>query len=88
MPIFGGEGGTGTSRDIEALVGLFAATGMSNRILITATSGTAAARITGITIHSACGFSKDPTGGGNAGKDIDGVRLPKQADRLSTASHE
>ncbi len=78
----GGEGGTGKSRVIEALVGLFAARGASNRILITATSGTAAARISGITIHSACGFSKDTTGGGNAGMDLDGVRLPKQAERF------
>ncbi len=75
----GGEGGTGKSRVIEALVGLFAARGMSNRILITATSGAAAARISGITIHSACGFSKEARGGG---KDIDGVRLPKQAGRF------
>ncbi|KAM5359221.1 hypothetical protein ACJZ2D_014648 [Fusarium nematophilum] len=33
--------------------------GMSHRLLLTATSGTAAASIDGITIHSACGFSKD-----------------------------
>ncbi|KAJ6436263.1 ATP-dependent DNA helicase PIF1 [Purpureocillium lavendulum] len=78
----GGEGGTGKSRVIEALVGLFAARGTSKRILITATSGTAAARISGITIHSACGFSIDTTGGANAAKDIDGVRLPKQAERF------
>ncbi|XP_044717273.1 ATP-dependent DNA helicase PIF1 [Hirsutella rhossiliensis] len=39
----GGEGGTGKSRVIEALVGLFAAKDLSHRLLITATSGTAAA---------------------------------------------
>ncbi|KAM4064155.1 PIF1-like helicase [Hirsutella rhossiliensis] len=42
----GGEGGTGKSRVIEALVGLFAAKGISSRLLVTATSGTAAARST------------------------------------------
>ncbi|KAL9561046.1 hypothetical protein ACKAV7_014787 [Fusarium commune] len=55
----GGEGGTGKSRVIKALVELFASKGISNRLLVTATSGTAAARINGITIHSACNFSKD-----------------------------
>ncbi|KJZ68321.1 hypothetical protein HIM_12288 [Hirsutella minnesotensis 3608] len=79
----GGEGGTGKSRVIEALVGLFAARGISNRLLITATSGTAAARINGITIHSACGFTKDQGSlGANASRDVDGVRLPKQGDRF------
>lgn len=79
----GGEGGAGKSRVIEALVGLFAARGISNRLLITATSGAAAARISGITIHSACGFSKDQgSWGGNASRDIDGVRLPKQGERF------
>ncbi|KAG7418719.1 ATP-dependent DNA helicase PIF1 [Fusarium oxysporum f. sp. raphani] len=78
----GGEGGTGKSRVIEALVELFASKGISNRLLITATSGTAAARINGITIHSACGFSKDQAAGANLAKDLDGVRLPKQAERF------
>jgi hypothetical protein len=55
----GGEGGTGKSRVIEAVAELFASRGMSHRLLLTATSGTAAASIDGITIHSACGFSKD-----------------------------
>ncbi|KAM4064214.1 PIF1 protein [Hirsutella rhossiliensis] len=50
--------------------------------MITATSGTAAARINGITIHSACGFSKDLAAAANAAKDLDGVRLPKQAERF------
>ncbi|RKK73233.1 hypothetical protein BFJ71_g17436, partial [Fusarium oxysporum] len=78
----GGEGGTGKSRVIKALVELFASKGISNRLLITATSGTAAARINGITIHSACGFSKDQAVGANLAKDLDGVRLPKQAGRF------
>jgi hypothetical protein len=78
----GGEGGTGKSRVIEALVELFAKKGLSNRLLITATSGTAAARIDGITIHSACGFSKDQGTGADTTTDLDGVRLPKQAERF------
>ncbi|KAM4061915.1 hypothetical protein HRG_013435 [Hirsutella rhossiliensis] len=51
--------GTGKSRIIGALVELFSGKSLSNRLLITATSGTAAAQINGITIHSACGFTKD-----------------------------
>jgi hypothetical protein len=55
----GGEGGTGKSRVIAAIAELFVRTGQSHRLLLTATSGTAAANINGITIHSACRFSKD-----------------------------
>src|ERR1051326_1883177 len=55
----GGEGGCGKSRIIEPVVRLFANKGLSHRLLVTATSGTAAAGINGITIHSACNFSKD-----------------------------
>jgi len=55
----GGEGGTGKSRVIEALVELFASKGMRHRLLVTATSGAAAARIYGITIHAACNVSVD-----------------------------
>ncbi|KJZ67923.1 hypothetical protein HIM_12688 [Hirsutella minnesotensis 3608] len=78
----GGEGGTGKSRVIEALVELFASKDQSNRLLITATSGTAAARINGVTIHSACGFSKDLTAVTNTAKDVDVVRLPQQTARF------
>ncbi|KAM4067473.1 PIF1-like helicase [Hirsutella rhossiliensis] len=79
----GGEGGTGKSRIIGALVELFSRKSLSNRLLITATSGTAAAQINGITIHSACGFTKDQgAGGANMARDLDGVRLPKQAERF------
>lgn len=56
-----GEGGTGKSRVIGAVAELFASRGVSHRLLLTATSGTAAASIDRITIHSACGFSKDTT---------------------------
>ncbi|XP_044716538.1 PIF1-like helicase domain-containing protein [Hirsutella rhossiliensis] len=53
----GGEGGTGKSRVIEALVELLARRDLSSRVLVTATSGMAAARINGITLHSACGLT-------------------------------
>lgn len=80
----GGEGGTGKSRIVEALVASFGEKGISNRLLVTATLETAAARIDGITTHSACGFTKDQGPGANASiaKDVNGVRLPKQADRF------
>ncbi|KAL8284658.1 hypothetical protein RB597_008496 [Gaeumannomyces tritici] len=65
----GGEGGTGKSRVIAAVAELFARTAQSRRLLVTATSGTAAANIDGITIHSACKFSKDTfTRAGRAGE--------------------
>ncbi|KAM4062369.1 AAA domain-containing protein [Hirsutella rhossiliensis] len=53
----GGEGGAGKSRIIEALAELLARRDLSSRVLVTATSGTAAARINGITLHSACGLT-------------------------------
>jgi hypothetical protein len=69
----GGEGGTGKSRIIEAIIELFARKGASHRVLVTATSGTAAANINGITIHSACNFSKDTSRVGySTSKNIDG----------------
>ncbi len=77
----GGEGGTGKSRVIEALVELFAAKGVSNRLLVTAPSGTAAACINGITIHSACGFSNDHESRTHVTRDIDGAKLSKPAER-------
>jgi len=55
----GGEGGTGKSRIIDAITELFIRKGIPHRLLVTATSGTAAAKINGVTIHSACHFSKD-----------------------------
>lgn len=55
---------------------LFTRMGQSQRLLVTATSGMAAANINGVTIHSACRFSKDtiPRGGWHA--DVDGFALP------------
>jgi hypothetical protein len=76
----GGKGDTGKSRFIEALTELFVNKGMSHRLLVTATSGTAAARIGGIAIHSACNFSRDTSRMG-IHKDIDGIRLSSSADR-------
>ena len=55
----GGEGGTGKSRIIEAVVELFISKGVSHRLLVMATSGTAATKINGVTIHSACNLSKN-----------------------------
>jgi hypothetical protein len=67
----GGEGGTGKSRIIKAVIELFASKRISHRLLVTATSGAAAARINGVTIHSACNFSKDISRVGSH-KDVDG----------------
>ncbi|KAM4065584.1 PIF1-like helicase [Hirsutella rhossiliensis] len=79
----GGEGGTGKSRVIEALVELLARRDLSSRLLVTATSGTAAARINGITLHSACGLTVGQGGrAGGATRDIDGVRLAGQGERF------
>jgi hypothetical protein len=44
--------------------------------LVTATSGTAAANINGITIHSACKFSKDTIPRGGRYADVDGLAVP------------
>ena len=76
----GGEGGTGKSRIIEAIAALFAGKGMSSRLLITATSGTAAARVDGITIHSACGFSKDSSSRRPRNTAVDGLRPSEASD--------
>jgi hypothetical protein len=59
----GGEGGTGKSRVIEALAELFVSKDISHRLLMTATSGAAAARINGVTIHSACGMQPNASDG-------------------------
>ncbi|KAM4067675.1 PIF1-like helicase [Hirsutella rhossiliensis] len=74
-----GEGGTGKSQIIEALVELFSRRSLSNRLLITATSGTAAARINSSTIHSTCRVSKDQGAAANTARDLD--EDCKQADR-------
>lgn len=78
----GGEGGTGKSRVIQALVALFERKGCANRVIVTATSGTAAARIHGITIHSACSVTIDPKSGVTTARDIDGVRVGGSNERF------
>ncbi|RYC79720.1 hypothetical protein BFJ63_vAg17395 [Fusarium oxysporum f. sp. narcissi] len=75
----GGEGGTGKSRVISTITELFASKGISHRLLVTATAGTAAANIDGITIHSACGFSKDTAPRGGRGSDVDGFAASSSA---------
>ncbi|GJN80394.1 hypothetical protein PLIIFM63780_003920 [Purpureocillium lilacinum] len=78
----GGEGGTGKSHVIAVLMGPFAARGTSNRLLMTATSGIAAARTSGITIRSAYGFTKDHgSSRTNASKDVGRLSLPNQAEQ-------
>ena len=67
------------SRVIEAVAELFVRKDISHRLLLTAASGTAAARINGVTIHSACGFSKDaPRRGSN--ETANGIRCSSAAD--------
>ncbi|KAM4064047.1 PIF1-like helicase [Hirsutella rhossiliensis] len=56
--------------------------GTGNRVLVTATSGTAAARINGITLHSACGLTVGQGGRAGGDEDIDGVRLAGQGERF------
>jgi len=58
---------------------LFSGKSISHRLLVTATSGTAAPRINGVMIHSACGFSKDGPRGGSD-KTVSGVRSSSVAD--------
>jgi hypothetical protein len=63
MGLFG-EGGTGKSRIVNAICKWFEVRGMSDELLITATTGSAAVKIGGQTLHSAIGLRKD----GKAGK--------------------
>jgi len=56
LQYIGGPGGTGKSRIIDALRDVFAARGEPHRLQITGISGSAAAQIGGITLHSACGL--------------------------------
>lgn len=52
----GGPGGTGKSRIIDALKDVFAARAQRHLLQITGTSDSAAARIGGTTVYSACGL--------------------------------
>ena len=58
MGIFG-EGGTGKSRVINEVKRWFDMGGMGNELLITATSGAAAVKIGGSTLHSTLGLRRD-----------------------------
>lgn len=54
-----GEGGTGKSRVIDAICKWFSDLDRKNEILITATTGAAAIKINGQTLHSALGIRKE-----------------------------
>jgi len=58
----GGEGGTGKSRIIQTIVDLFRRRGEGHRVVVTASSGAAAAKIGGVTVHSALGLGADRGG--------------------------
>lgn len=60
------------------MVELFVSKGISHRLLVTATSGTAAANINGVTIHSACNLSKGTSRIGSC-KDADEFNLSRSA---------
>src|SRR5437667_12327759 len=60
------------------MVELFTSKGISHHLLVTATSGTVAAKINGVTIHSACNLSKDTSRVGS-GKDVDGFNSSRSA---------
>jgi hypothetical protein len=66
MGVFG-EGGTGKSRVIEAIRGWFNFIGQGHRLIVTATTGAAAVRINGSTLHSAVGI---PVEAGDREKEI------------------
>ncbi|EXL64589.1 hypothetical protein FOPG_19154 [Fusarium oxysporum f. sp. conglutinans race 2 54008] len=52
----GGPGGTGKSRIVDALRDVFTTRGQPHHLQVTGTSGSAAAQIGGITLHSALGL--------------------------------
>jgi hypothetical protein len=52
----GGEGGTGKSRVVEAIQKVFMARNEPDGIIVSATSGSAAVGINGVTVHSALGL--------------------------------
>jgi hypothetical protein len=79
VPIYWSEGGIGKLRVIETVAELFASKGISHGLLVTATSRTAATRINGLTIHSACNFSKDASRTGYY-RDVDGIASSASAD--------
>src|SRR5271163_1962764 len=58
MGIFG-EGGTGKSTVVDSIKYWFRITNQSERLSITATTGAAAAKVKGRTLHSAAGIAMD-----------------------------
>lgn len=54
-----GEGGTGKSRVIDAICKWFSDLGREDEVLITATTGAAAIKVKGQTLHSALGIRKE-----------------------------
>lgn len=81
-----GKGGTGKSRVIEALITLFKERGILSKILVTATSGTTAARIGGITIHSACNIIIDPKSHTGIPREINSVQMANTNKRFVSSS--
>jgi hypothetical protein len=65
----GGEGGTGKSRVIDAVRRVLEEKNEPGAIMVTATSGSAAAEISGTTIHSALGIVPTGTDGNAVEKD-------------------
>ena len=63
---------------------MFASKGISQHLIVMATSETAAASINGITIHSACSMSKDASRTG-FDKNIDRVRVSRTCVYICTA---
>jgi hypothetical protein len=53
----GGAGGTGKSRVIDAILDMFKVQRYDNELLVTASSGSAAAKINSATVHSTLGIS-------------------------------
>ena len=62
LQYLGGAGGTGKSRVVDAIKELFRLKEQDHLVLITASSGSAAAKIGGVTIHSACKMRVDENG--------------------------
>ena len=66
-----GEGGTGKSCLIEVIREWFALTNQINRLIVTATTGAAAVRINGSTLHSAVGIAVENYDSNSAAKTSD-----------------
>jgi hypothetical protein len=79
LQYIGGGGGTGKSWLIDTLKEVLAAKGVANQIVVTATSGSAAAGIGGNTIHSATGIQwKDNDGSLEQGYEPPNLERSKQ----------